>query len=104
MKSRLIKICGKIATPPVVVNLTNSIAVLVLVNTGDKFKKFCYTQSTFQATENERQALSNTMFSDIAVSGVGDEVEVFVSMDKQGGPTSSIQNFNNITRKLGRFY
>ena len=104
MRQKILKICGKIATQPVVTHLMNELVAMILVETENGYKKFaCKTSAVIIDNPIETQ-LPRSMFSDVALSGIGDDVVLYVFADPLGQPTPSIQNFINNTRKLGRFY
>ena len=100
---KLVKINGKIANQPVVVPLMNHLAVLVLVKTDNGFQKFCCTTYSTMLEGHNEISLTHKKLTDIALSSFGDEVELFFAPDKYGLPTSNIQSFKNLTKKLGRF-
>lgn len=43
--------------------------------------------------------LCYSRMSDIVLSGVGDEVEMFIYSDEKGNPIPCIADFNNLTHK-----
>lgn len=95
------KIKGSIAAKPVVVSLETRGAVLVLLKTEDKLKKYCcifdkvYTQRDLELAK----MLCYSRMSDIVLSDVGDEVEMFIYSDEKGNPIPCIADFKNLTHK-----
>ena len=104
MKPKFLKICGKIATQPVVEKFEKNLVVLILVETEKGYLKFCCKTSTSIKEDAIETQLPKSMFSDVALSAVGDDVVLYVLPDAVGKPSHSIQNFINNTKKLGRFF
>lgn len=92
-----IKVTGKIASQPVVLNTTTEFAVFILIRTEkNEYKEFYYSDHVLH---NIGRNMTNSTFTHIALSSVGDSVEIEIqNFDEK---TNKITNFQNFTKKLG---
>ena len=88
---------GVIASQPAVVSMENYAAAFVLIKTKEGYQK-CYCR-----VERTRRVYTSdmTMFSDVMVSSIGDEVLVEVFVSPAGQVDGKIKNFRNDTKDLG---
>lgn len=101
MKKDCLKVKGTIVSPPVITNFSEKNSVIILVNAiFYGYQKF-YTliDKNFNML-NSYDDLTNTTFINVAVSQVGDVVEIEVLPNDEGKPSPKIISFKNITKKL----
>ena len=87
---------GEVASQPVVVPIRGHVVAMVLVKTADGYQKFyCYTYK-----HDDPNGLLQTIFSNVVVSSIGDNVRFEVPIISCGYIRPEIISFENLTRKI----
>ena len=89
-----VKVAGKVVSQPVVFNLANEIEVLILVDDHGVWREFYYSTYVNHNESLPRKTV-NTVLSEIALSSVGDKVEIVLWECK----SERIASFVNVTRR-----
>ena len=98
-----IKVVGKIASQPVVLTTEKEFTVFVLIQTDKGNKEFFYSYPNV-SSNNVGIGLTDTTFTHIALSAVGDDVEINIVIKNEMRLGNKITNFLNVTRNLGKVY
>ena len=95
-----LRVCGRIASNPIVVNLQLQIAVYVLIDTIEGYQEFFYSYPKY-STGFSAEDLARLPLMHIALSSMRDEVVIDVVFENEDDQGNKIRNFYNQTRSIG---